>query len=115
MNILFYKFQILLLNYYNNLLLINTYNNNYFSASIICEKINEYVNTNSDDDFTRQLKNYVSFSLMQYHKTFENEFDADEYINLMNQLKKGLNQMCQEIHILFFVIDFSKNKKPPLL
>lgn len=84
----------LLFVYYNNLLLINTYNNNYFSASIICEKINEYVSTNSDDDFTRQLKNYVSFSLMQYHKTFENEFDADEYIKLMNQLKENPEHFC---------------------
>ena len=32
-------------------------------------------------------------------------------IKLIKQLKNGLTQMCQEIHILFFVIDFSKDRK----
>ena len=87
-------------------------------STLINKILNKKKCKSSEDDeaITEKITKYKhdEFPLTFYDTPgiSENENESvKNIINLMNQLKKGLNQMCQEIHILFFVIDFSKNKK----
>ena len=87
-------------------------------STLINKILNKKKCKSSEDDeaITEKITKYKhdEFPLVIYDSPgiSENKKESvNNIIKLIKQLKNGLTQMCQEIHILFFVIDFSKNKK----
>ena len=87
-------------------------------STLINKILNKKKCKSSEDDeaITEKITKYKhdEFPLVIYDTPgiSENKKESvKNIIKLIKQLKNGLTQMCQEIHILFFVIDFSKNKK----
>ncbi len=87
-------------------------------STIINKILNKKKCKSSDDEFavTEKITKYKheEFPLVIYDSPGISEKKTESVnniIKLIKQLKNGLTQMCQEIHILFFVIDFSKDRK----